>query len=60
MSSKSQNKAGWEARLLVLSMFLMLLWYAWPQLPYSLFILYDVIRTINPALLPSIPAGLRG
>jgi hypothetical protein len=54
------SKADWEAGLLVLSMLGMMIWYAWPQLPYSFFILYDIIRTISPGLLPSIPAGLRG
>jgi len=33
-------------------MIAMTLWYAWPQIFYSMFILYDVIRTFFPHLLP--------
>jgi hypothetical protein len=32
-------------------MFLATLWYAWPQLFYSLFIVYDLMSTYFPALL---------
>ena len=28
------------------------MWYAWPQFFYSLFILFDIIRTFFPQLMP--------
>jgi len=38
--------------LWIIFMIAMTLWYAWPQIFYSMFILYDVIRTFFPHLLP--------
>jgi len=38
--------------LWVVAMIAMTMWYAWPQIFYSMFILFDVIRTFFPHLLP--------
>ena len=43
-----------EAYFVLLGMMVMTIWYAWPQLVYSLFIVYDIIRTYFPQFLPAI------
>ena len=49
----SSDKASHlEAYILVLGMLAMTIWYAWPQIVYSLFIVYDIARTFFPDFVP--------
>jgi len=52
MSSRIRRNKRIEAALLLTSMLAMTIWYAQPQLIYSLFIVYDIIRTFFPEFLP--------
>jgi hypothetical protein len=57
----SENKRGtWEYTLLIGSMLLMTLWYAWPQIIYSLFIGYDIGSLLAPDLMDRILSFIGG
>jgi len=51
MSSRIRRIKHGEAALLLASMLAMTVWYAWPQLIYTFYIVYDIIRTFFPEFL---------
>lgn len=52
MSSRIRTISRVEAAFLLVSMLAMTVWYAWPQIVYSLFIVYDIARTLFPDIVP--------
>ena len=54
MSSKSQSRASVEAWVLLGAMTLATVWYAWNQLLYSLYFVYQVARSLFPAIVPEL------
>jgi len=50
----NNNRRILEAYIVLLGMVVMTIWYARPQLIYSLFIGYDIVRTYFPQFLPLI------
>ena len=50
MSSQSETRSH-EAVLLIVGMFGMTIWYAWPQIAYSMFIIYDIGLMYFPSLI---------
>ena len=49
----SRDKAfGVEAYFMLLGMLAMTIWYARPQIFYSLFVVYDIARTLFPDIVP--------
>jgi len=50
----SQSKTGsLELVVLILAMSGMTIWYAWPQIGYSMFIVYDLGRIYFPSFIDS-------
>ncbi len=57
MSSDHSDMSRLEATVLMLAVGALLIWYAYPQLFFSLYPVYEIARLLLPGRLPPLPGS---